>query len=258
MPSRLALWDTHAHLNLMEEVGDLWSIDENTELAGCICPAVDLASSRASLDWARRAWPRIGGAVGLHPQHEEEPWELFEALALDPCCVAIGETGLDRYHDYVPWPAQEARFRRHLLLAERLHLPVIVHMRESSDPVLGMLKEHPSLANRIVLHSFTASMDVAMQALDLGCWLSFSGILTFKNAGALREVAKAVPLDRMLIETDAPYLAPEPIRGQRNHPRAVVHIARVLADIKQTSMEALAPVLCANTLTLFSRLEASS
>jgi TatD DNase family protein len=166
--------------------------------------------------------------------------------------AAIGETGLDWYRTTAPPEMQRDSFDRHLRLAQRLSLPVVIHTRESIRDVLDMLREAVARGPlRPVLHAFTGTADEAAEAVDLGCHLGFAGMVTFRSSAALREVAKMVPLERLLVETDSPFLSPEPLRGKRNEPANVVHTARCLALARGEPFDAFAAATTANARRVF-------
>jgi TatD DNase family protein len=171
----------------------------------------------------------------------------------EPGVVGVGETGLDRYWDTTPFNIQEEWFARHLELGAAHDRAVVIHCREAEADVVRMLREHHARRGPIrgVMHSFCGTWDTAEACLAMGLYLSFAGMLTYKNAQNVRDVAARVPVDRLLVETDCPYLAPVPWRGKRNEPAHVVHTARCLAEARGTSLERLAPDLLANTRRLF-------
>ncbi len=175
------------------------------------------------------------------------------ALADRPKVVAIGETGLDRYWDYTPFSQQEEFFARHLELGRRRHLPIVIHCREAEADVIRMLRDEYDRHGpiRAVMHSFTGDWPTAQACLAMGLCISFAGMVTFKNADPLRQVAAKVPLDRLLIETDSPYLAPVPVRGQRNEPAHVAHTAAVLARVQGVDLTVFATETTRNARTLF-------
>jgi TatD DNase family protein len=178
--------------------------------------------------------------------------DLVAGLASDSRVVAIGETGLDRYWDAAPLELQQDFFRRHIELSRRVDKPFIVHCREAEADVVALLQEESRNGPlRGVMHSFCGTLETANACLDLGLSLSFAGMLTFKNNQALRDVARQIPLDRVLVETDSPYLAPVPMRGKRNEPGHVVHTARCLAELHQISLEELCVRTTANVRQLF-------
>ncbi|WP_027966567.1 TatD family hydrolase [Halomonas halocynthiae] len=191
---------------------------------------------------------------GMHPLHtpEQEPdVETIMAYAETYGAVAIGETGLDFHYDQVAPAQQTERFRRHLIAATELELPVIVHTREAKEDTLALIREHVNPKIGGVLHCFTEDIDMARQAVALGFYISLSGIVTFRNANALREVARCVPLDRLLIETDSPYLAPVPHRGKPNEPAWVVEVAECIAAERGISVAEVAMQTTANFYHLF-------
>lgn len=256
--------DSHCHLTFPELVATLPAIrqamaDAQVDRALCICttleefPAVHALATQFDNFWA---------SVGVHPDNEgvTEPTldDLLQRGRL-PRVVAIGETGLDYYrlgertHADMHW--QRERFRTHIRAARQLQKPLVIHTRSASDDTLTILREEgedgSSGSAGGVFHCFTESHEVARQALDLGFYISFSGILTFKTAQDLRDVAAWVPLDRLLIETDSPYLAPVPFRGKTNNPSYVPHVARQLATLRQCSVERIAEVTSRNFSELF-------
>lgn len=197
-------------------------------------------------------------SVGTHPHHAaEEPdvtTEELVALAKHPKVVAIGEAGLDYHYDNSPRADQERGFRTHIAAARATGLPLVIHARDADDDVARILEEETAKgAFPFVLHCFTGGPELARRGLALGGYVSFSGVVTFKNSGALRDIAKEVPLDRLLVETDAPYLAPEPLRGRTNEPANVVHTAARLAAIRGIGEEEMAEATTANFARLFTK-----
>ncbi|HYN76344.1 MAG TPA: TatD family hydrolase, partial [Lamprocystis sp. (in: g-proteobacteria)] len=227
--------DSHCHLdrvNLTPYDGDFGRLMAATAAAGVtrmLCVSIDLPrypAMRALVD----PYPQVAVSVGVHPnegaQSGPEPtFETLVALAADPRNVAIGETGLDYFRSQGDQPWQQARFRTHIAAARACSKPLIIHTRDARDDTIRILREEGAGAVGGVLHCFTEDWGMAKQGLDLGFYVSFSGIVTFKTAAPLREVARQVPLDRLLIETDSPYLAPIPHRGKPNEPRYVSHVA---------------------------------
>jgi TatD DNase family protein len=252
--------DSHCHLTFPELHGRVDAIRADMAAASVdralvICttleefPRVHELAVRFDNFWA---------SAGVHPDNEEveEPTvERLVGLAGLPKVVAIGETGLDYYRlngrtrEQMHW--QRERLRVHVRAARNVHKPLIVHTRGASDDTLAVLREEGAQEAGGVFHCFTETMDVARAALDLGFMVSFSGILTFRNADELREVARFVPLERCLIETDSPYLAPVPHRGKVNSPAWVPHVAAKLAEVKQVALEHVAEVTSANFARLF-------
>ncbi|WP_275288941.1 TatD family hydrolase [Halomonas elongata] len=193
-------------------------------------------------------------SAGVHPLHEvpEEPSvEAIMESADGHGAVAIGETGLDYHYDGVPRDVQYERFRRHLIAATQLGLPVIIHTREAREDTLALIREHVDPAVGGVLHCFTEDLDMAREAVGQGFHISLSGIVTFRNAASVRELARRLPLDRLLIETDSPYLAPVPHRGKPNEPAWVVEVAECIAAERGISVEEVAMQTAANFYRLF-------
>lgn len=257
------LVDTHCHLMLDSFQPDLDQVLDRARNAGVqriVVPGIDLKSSRRALDLAE-ATPGVYAAVGVHP-HETESWSAesadeLRAMAASAAVVAIGETGLDYYRDLSPRTAQLTALREQLYLAAEMRLPVIVHNRESTDDLLAELSrwadELPNeLASRTgVLHAFSADRESAKTATELGFYLGVAGSITYPNADDRRQVTAAVPADRLLIETDAPYMAPQAERGKRNEPAFVRFVAEALADVKSSSLNEVAESTTANASNLF-------
>jgi TatD DNase family protein len=254
------LIDTHAHLDDDKFAGDLAGVVDRARQAGVtiiISIATTAASTRACLEIAGRFGDTVRASAGIHPNHAAEAgpadWDEVARLAGDARVVAIGETGLDRHWDFTPFDVQEDYFARHLALSRQLRKPVVIHCREAEADVLRMLQaDHerngPFLG---VMHSFSGDLAFAQACLAMGLYISFAGMLTYKNAASLREVASRVPNERLLVETDSPYLAPVPNRGQRNEPSYVVHTASCLADTRGMSLESLAELTTRNARQLF-------
>ena len=210
-------------------------------------PALQLANQHPN---------RVSVAVGIHPQDVAEESLITKdellAYSTNPHVVALGETGLDYFYENSPKAQQHASFHTHLEAAEETGLPVVIHTRDAEEDTVAILKEHPKA--RFVLHCFTGTPWLAGQGIDLGGYISFSGIITFKKSQELRDIAASLPRDKVLIETDAPYLAPEPFRGKRNAPSLLPHTAQVLANVWQTDIQQAAQITSANTHALFSRI----
>ncbi|MCK5263214.1 MAG: YchF/TatD family DNA exonuclease, partial [Gammaproteobacteria bacterium] len=199
-------------------------------------------------------YPQISVSVGVHPMADMETplaAEHLKSLAINPRVVAIGETGLDYYYHKGDTQVQQERFRTHIQVANDLDKPIIVHTRDAGEDTLKILRSENAEKCSGVIHCFTETMAFAEEALELGFMISFSGITTFRNAGALREVAKHVPDDKLLIETDSPYLAPVPHRGKQNWPSLVRHVAETLAEVRNTSVEHIAQISKDNYYRLF-------
>ena len=218
-----------------------------------LCISVDLADFPGVLALAERE-PNLYASVGVHPDHEDthEPSvDDLVKLADHPRIVGIGETGLDYYRLTGDLEWQRERFRTHIRAARRCGKPLIIHTRSSADDTLAIMREEAAGEAGGVMHCFTETWEVARAAMDLGFHISFSGIVTFKNAVALQDVARRVPLDRMLIETDSPYLAPVPFRGKTNEPAFVAHVAEKIADLRGIDVEDVARATTDNFFRLF-------
>jgi len=249
------LIDSHAHLNDPEFEADLAEVIQRAQAAGVtgiINIGYDLTSSRRAVELAAE-YDWMYAAVAVHPHDARtvtpETLAELEQLVEAQRVVAIGETGLDYYYDNSPRESQRQVFHQHLELAEKLGLPVVVHSRDATQDTLAIIKEHPNV--HYLMHCYSQSRESVKSYLDLGCYISFAGPVTFKNAHKLREAAAAVPLDRLLIETDCPYLAPEPHRGRRNEPAWVKHVAEKLAELHGVQVEELIAVTTANTKAFF-------
>ena len=211
--------------------------------------------SEAAADLASRE-PGVVAAAGIHPNDVAEvqagEWDRIVALVESGRVAAVGETGLDWYRDHSPRDLQREWFERHVDLARRHALPLVVHTRESIGDVLGViraaLRDGPL---DVILHSFTGTVAEAAEAVDLGCHLGFAGMVTFRSSEPLREVARTVPEDRILVETDSPFLSPEPLRGRRNEPANVIHTARCVALARGEPLERLAAASTRNARRLF-------
>ncbi|MGD9535829.1 MAG: TatD family hydrolase [Alphaproteobacteria bacterium] len=261
MTSRAVLVDSHCHLDFPDFVDDLDGVLARARNAGVgwmqtICTRLGSFPSVAAL--AERS-DRLFCSVGVHPHHvAEEPVPVTaEALlerAAHPKVIGLGETGLDFYYDHGPRDQQEASFRAHIAAARESGLPIIVHTRSADDETIRIMREEAEQgAYPGVIHCFTASRALAEAALALGLYISIAGIVTFKNAGDLRNTARDIPLDRLLVETDAPYLAPVPFRGKRNEPAFVAQTAAALAELRGITPEALARATTENFFRLFSK-----
>ena len=256
------LIDTHAHLDDARFQGDLPEVLARAAAAGVIrivTVATTAVSSAATVALAARH-PELVATVGIQPNHvaEAEPgaWDEVRRLVTQPRVVAVGETGLDRHWDYTPFAQQEEYFARHLELARQHGLAVVIHCREAEADVVRMLREDYERHGPVrgVMHSFTGDRATAEACLAMGLYLSFAGMLTYKNAHDLREVARQVPMDRLLVETDSPYLAPVPLRGKRNEPANVVHTAAALAALHGVEPAVMAAQTTHNARALFGEL----
>lgn len=250
------LVDSHCHLDFPELAKDLPALLANMAAGGvgqALCVGVSLENFPRVRALAE-AHPQLVASVGVHPDHQEgeEPTaERLLDLAAHPKVVAIGETGLDYYRLTGDLEWQRERFRTHIRAARRAGKPLIIHTREAAADTLALMREEGAGEAGGVMHCFTETWEVARAALDLGFFISFSGIVTFRSAVALREVARQVPLDRLMVETDAPYLAPVPHRGKLNQPAYVRHVAEEVARIRGMGLEAVAEATTANFRKLF-------
>jgi TatD DNase family protein len=254
------LIDTHAHLDADVFSEDLEEVLSNAKAAGVtriLTIGITLETSRSAAALAEK-YPEVSAVVGIQPNYAAEagPTDLdeIETLLSHPKVVGIGETGLDRYWDFAPIDVQAEFFRAHLRLAFEHQLPFIIHCRDAEADVHSVLQEFAEHQPfRGVMHSFAGHAESAESFLAMGLYLSFSGMLTYKKNDELRAIAKATPLDRLLVETDAPYLVPTSKRGQikRNEPAFVIHTAQVLADLHGMSLEDLARQTSQNVRNLF-------
>jgi TatD DNase family protein len=258
----MQLFDTHAHLDQSEFDDDRSETIARARTAGVlniVAVGTTAATSQACVELAA-AHPGLHAAVGIQPNYGAEAglgdWDRVVALVDRPRVVAIGETGLDRHWDFTPLDLQRDYFDRHLRLSQERRLPLVVHTRESDDDVLEMLREarlRGPLAG--VMHSFTGGAATAEECVELGLYISFAGMVTYKKSEALRAVARQLPIERILIETDSPYLSPHPLRGRRNEPAHLVHTAACMADERALTLEEFAALTTGNATRLF-RLEA--
>ncbi len=255
----IELIDTHAHLDDERFGEDLPAVLERAAAAGVVrvvTIATTAASSRACAGLAGRH-PALAATVGIQPNHVAEvgptAWDEVVRLVTQAGVVGVGETGLDRHWDYTPFPQQEDYFARHLELARRHGLAVIIHCREAEADVVRMLRADHERHGPVrgIMHSFTGDATTARACVAMGLHVSFAGMVTYKNAEALRRVAAEVPADRLLIETDSPYLAPVPMRGRRNEPAFVAHTAACLAAVRNVAVAELAGQTTRNARQLF-------
>ncbi len=259
--ANLPLFDTHAHLDesaFAEDVTEVVQRAESAGLVGILTVGVSATSSEAAIRLAE-TFPLVWAAVGIHPnyaaQATPDDWRKIEHLVQHPRVVALGETGLDRHWHYTPFDVQQEYFRRHLELSHRTGLPVVIHCREAETDLRQLLQQECRNQGllRGILHSFSGTWDTAELGLQLGLYISFAGMLTYKNADSLRQVACRVPESQLLIETDSPYLVPVPLRGKkpRNEPAYLLHTLHCLARVRNTEPETLAATTTANALRLF-------
>lgn len=251
-----SLIDSHCHLNFESLQKNISQVLHNARQNGVghmLCVSVTLEKYPEVLALSH-AHPQIFASVGVHPDEQQGQDPSVDDLvrrADDKRVVAIGETGLDYFRIKGDMSWQQERFRRHIRAALATGKPLIIHTREAAQDTIRILREEGAQAVGGVMHCFTENWDTAQAALDLGFYISFSGIVTFRNAENLREVARQVPLNRLLIETDSPYLAPMPHRGKTNEPAFVRHVAEQLATLRSLSLEEIATATTTNFFSLF-------
>ena len=262
----MQLVDSHCHLDFPDFEGRVDEIIQNAreaDLVHALCIATSWENREAVLDLAR-AHPGLSASTGVHPTttggHEPSVDELVRAAA-DPLVVALGETGLDYFRTEIPdggdprkvldW--QHERFERHVEAARITGLPLIIHTRAAAEDTMATLERLAPREASGVMHCFAENWEIARRALDIGYRISFSGIVTFRSAKAIQEVARKAPLDRILVETDAPYLAPAPHRGKTNEPAYTAHTARFVAELRGMDIEGLAEATTENFFALFAR-----
>jgi TatD DNase family protein len=252
------LIDTHAHLDEGAFDADRADVVARAEASGIVrivTIGTTADTSRRSVEVAAR-FSSVYAAVGIQPNYAAQAkaadWEAIEGLAMEPKVVAIGETGLDRYWDYAPFDVQIDYFERHIGLAQRLDKPFVVHCSEAETETIAQLRKAAGRGPlRGVMHSFTGGPETAQACLELGLYISFAGMLTYKKSQALRELVKEIPRERIVVETDAPYLAPQPMRGKRNEPSFVRVTANALAELMGLSPNEFARQTTANACRLF-------
>ncbi|OZA29955.1 MAG: DNAase [Hydrogenophilales bacterium 17-61-9] len=254
--------DSHCHINfpdLADKLPEVFDLMAHNQVSHALCISVELEKFPEVLALAE-AHPNVYASVGVHPDHEDciEPTvaELV-ALADHPRVVAIGETGLDYFRLSGDLEWQRERFRTHIRAARAARKPLVIHTRSAAEDTLRIMREEQAGEAGGVMHCFTESLTVAEAAIEQGFYISFSGIVTFKNATTLREVAAAIPLERMLIETDSPYLAPAPHRGRTNQPGFVKHVAEEIARVRSISVEAVGEATTRNFFRLFAAAKTS-
>lgn len=256
----MRLIDTHSHINQKEFNDDRAEVIARAHAAGVealIAVGVDAVTSEVVCDLAEHN-KGVYAAVGIQPNYTAEAqlgdWNRIVALVNRPRVVAIGETGLDRYWKDAPIEIQRDYFDRHLRLSQERDLPFIVHMRDCEADILEMLRAaHRRGPLRGVMHSYTGTAEGAAECVAMGLYISFAGMVSYKKSDELRAVARVVPDDRILVETDSPYLSPEPLRGKRNEPANVVHTARRLAETREQDFELFCELTTRNARALFRR-----
>ncbi len=252
--------DTHCHLNFnlfQDDLPDVLSRARDCGIGRIVVPATDLASSHEAIELSHK-YPEIFAAVGIHPNDASgftlTDVDKLHELALDPRVVAIGEIGLDNYHDDVEMPVQMAAFEAQLDLARSSNLPVLIHNREADKEMKASLQKwYEGLTNTRtgILHAFSSPLEFARFAVDTGFFLGFGGPVTYKNSGSKKEVISEIRRDRVVLETDSPFLSPQPKRGRRNEPSFTVFIAEEIADIWKTSFSDVAEITTQNAARIF-------
>lgn len=249
--------DSHAHLDDERFDDDRETVIKNLktdQIDIVINIGADIASSKSTLNLAQ-TYDNIYSVVGVHPHSVSELVGLgldeIEKLARDEKTVAIGEIGLDYYYENSPKQLQKEYFIEQIRLAKKLDLPIVIHSREAVKDTLDIIKSEKSSNLRGVMHCFSSSVEIAKEYVKLGFYIAIGGVVTFKNARVTKEVAKYVPLESLLIETDCPYLAPEPFRGKRNEPKYIKYTAEEIAKIKEVDLEEIAKITSANAKKLF-------
>lgn len=249
------LIDTHAHLEMLEGIPEIIQRAKDSGVERIVAASSDLPSSKRSLEISRN-FPGVFVAVGIHP-HEasslsDEVFCEIESLAAEQRVLAIGETGLDYHYMHSPREAQIYSFRRHIELAKRARLPLVIHVRDAHEDVLKVLRGESTRDIGAVIHCFTGDYRTAKEYVDEGFYISFSGIITFKNAEDIREAARKIPIESILVETDSPYLAPIPFRGRKNEPAYVKYVAQKIAELRGVSFEEMEEKTTDNAKNLFS------
>lgn len=257
--------DSHCHLNHAKSVADPDTLIKHANAEGvagmvtiCCRMAEEVPALTGICDRNTNVWMTIGTHPHDASKDSEKAFTADDIIKLSnshPKIVGIGESGLDYYYDFSTPADQASSFRKHIQACNETGLPLVVHARDADQDVIKILKEEG--AKNGVMHCFSSSAWMAQEALALGFYISFSGIVTFKNAQSLRDIAKATPLDRILIETDAPYLSPEPMRKESNQPAYVVHTAKVLADVHDLTRDEIGKITSDNFFNLFSKAKES-
>ncbi|HTJ90329.1 MAG TPA: TatD family hydrolase [Acidocella sp.] len=253
------LIDSHCHLDYFNQPGEQAQVIERARAAGVgemVTIGVTLSQSREAIEIAEK-FENVWACVGVHPNHAADELPVAEpeaiaALAAHPKVIGIGESGLDYFYDKAPRDIQEQNFRANIRAAQRSGLPLAIHARAADEDIARILAEEQARGHfDFLLHCFSSGRALAEAALEMGGYISFSGILTFPKSQEIRDIAAIVPPERLLVETDAPYLAPVPFRGKRNEPAYTAHTAKVLGEVKGMSPEAIAELTTANFRKLF-------
>ncbi len=250
------LFDSHAHLNdvkLIDRVEEILENAKQNKVNKIMCVGYDKTSSMLAIELANQ-YDEIYAAIGLHPSDVksfDEDLTWIEDHLSHPKVKAIGEIGLDYYWDKTFVEQQKQAFVRQVELANKHNMPIIIHMRDATKDTYDILKEHKHPSTKGVMHCYSSSKEAMYQFLDLGMYISLAGPVTFKNAKVPKEVAKAISLDKLLVETDCPYLAPTPYRGKTNEPKNVLYVAKEIATLKETDLETIMKHTYKNTCELY-------
>lgn len=251
--------DSHCHLDRLEQgdtpLNETLDFARNRGVEHFLCVSVSVKDFDAMYEKVR-AFDDVSVSCGVHPLHQEDAcsYEMLLEKASKPEVIAIGETGLDYFYSADTQEVQRQSFIDHIKVANVLNKPLIIHTRDAREDTIALLREYKDPGTNGVLHCFTESLEMAEAAIDLGFYISISGIVTFNSAESLREVVKAVPLERLLIETDSPWLAPVPHRGKSNQPGYVVEVAEFIAELKGVSVDELAQATTSNFYRLFDQI----
>lgn len=256
------LIDSHCHLDYYREpeVPEILARAATAGVSEIVTIGTTMAQAATVLKLVETI-PNVWGCVGVHPHHAAEAEipqpATLAGIAEHPKVIGIGESGLDYFYDRAPREIQRANFRAHIRAARLAELPLVIHARDADEDIARILREEWESGGefRLLLHCFSSSRELAQTAIDMGGYVSFSGILTFPKSNELREIARDLPAERILVETDAPYLAPVPVRGKRNEPAYVRHTAAVLAQVRGISLEHCAALTTGNFLRLFRKAE---
>lgn len=254
----MELVDSHCHIDfspLGEDIDAVLRYARENSVSHLLCVSVNMRDFPKVRSVAESN-PGVFASVGVHPNEQDEPETSVDVIiheAKHPRVIAVGETGLDYFRSSGDLDWQRDRFVRHIEAARQVALPLIIHTRDAADDTLSMMNDHAARDIGGVMHCFAENWQVARRALDLGFYISFSGIVTFKSAHELKEVATKVPLDRMLVETDSPYLAPVPFRGKTNQPAYVRHTAEYIAELRGDTLENIFSATTDNFFNLFSK-----
>ena len=257
LPAGISVIDTHCHLDMLGSPAEMGSTIARAVASGVtpiITVGIDLESSKKAIQLADQ-YDSVYATVGIHPhnvqQLDEMSYAELEKICRDPKVVAYGEIGLDYVKQYAPKDIQMEHYGRQVDLARDMQLPLVIHDREAHDDILHILNEKGPFSAGGVMHCFSGDWHFAKKVLDLGFFISIPGVVTFNRAAVMQEVAQKIPLDRLILETDAPFLTPEPLRGKKNFPEYVLYTAQKIADLRGLPLEKLARITTENGLQLF-------